>query len=109
MVGTLGLAPSWSEDAWSTARPGRIYRQRSLGVIDRTLTGLNVGHIHVPRILRPRSQSVWVDSHHQPFAYQATTLLLSYRREMPRVLCVSGLRDRNRTCGLEVPDLALFY
>jgi hypothetical protein len=88
VVGTLGLAPSWLESDWFTASLGNVYRQHSLGVIDRTLTGLNVGHIHVPRMLRPRSQSVWMDLHHQLIAYRASTLLLSYRRETLFVLCV---------------------
>lgn len=71
-----------------TDRVGYLYRQHSRGVIDRTCTGLNMGHIHVPRLLRHRSQSVWMDLHHQHIAYRASTLLLSYRREMLRVLCV---------------------
>lgn len=62
LVGTLGLAPSWSLDDCFTGSLGQLYRQRSPGVIDGTRTRFSVGHIHVPRLLRHRSQSAWSES-----------------------------------------------
>ena len=62
LVGTLGLAPSWSFDDCFTGSLGQLYRQRSPGVIDGTRTRFSVVHIHVPRLLRHRSQSARSES-----------------------------------------------
>jgi hypothetical protein len=51
----------------------------------------------VPRLLRLRPQSAWKESHLRRLAYQASTLLLSYRREMVWVTRLARAASRSRS------------